>query len=212
MIHDKDSKPLITRSIAVNSSTNYHELMTYAASTVLLIFTMLGIPGCSPAHKHATGTPDRVNCETDFSRLKSLAGDWYLVRGVRLGVKLEANNDEPFINYAVSSGGHSVVEELFVDKPNEMTSVYYLDSGRLMMDHYCSLGNQPRMVAVSGPTNEIPFSLLSVSNMADENDLHISSHSVEFDGPDELTVRWGATQDGEPMGGSFYTVRRADTP
>ena len=186
--------------------------MKYACSTVLLIFTMLGVSGCTPAQKQIPRTPDRASCETDFSQLKSLAGDWYLVRGVRLGVEIEANYDEPFMTYAVSSGGHSVVEELFVDKPNEMTSVYYLDGGRLMMDHYCSLGNQPRMIAVPGPSNEIPFSLLSVSNMPDANDLHISSHSIEFDGSDELTVRWGATEDGKPMGGSFYTVKRADSP
>ena len=81
--------------------------------------------------------------QADYDQIKELAGDWYLVRGERLGVELESNYDDPFMSYAVSSGGHSVIERLFVDKPNEMVSVYYLSWGQLCMDHYCSLGNQP---------------------------------------------------------------------
>lgn len=80
-----------------------------------------------------------------------------------------------------------------------------------MLEHYCSLGNQPRMVAVTGSSGEITFMLLSVSNMNDENDLHISSHAIEFDGIDELTAQWGNTQNGEPMSGSFYRVKRGAT-
>ena len=182
--------------------------MKHLSIAVIVLPALLLMTGCNASPKNATTATGRITSEADYARLKTLAGDWYLVRGVRLGVELEANDVEPFMTYSVSSGGHSVVEEIFVGKPNEMTSVYYLDTGRLMMDHYCSLGNQPRMIAAAGPQDEIPFELITVSNMADENELHISSHSVEFDSPDQLTVRWGATQDQKPMGGSFYTVRR----
>tara|TARA_Y100000589_G_scaffold238704_1_gene226103 strand:- start:1684 stop:2295 length:612 start_codon:yes stop_codon:yes gene_type:complete len=189
----------------------YDASMKYISTALLSILTVLLLSGCICANDPASiSGGDRAMAEADYERLKTLSGDWYLVRGVRLGVELESNFDEPFMTYSVSSAGHSVIEELFAGKPNEMTSVYYLDSGRLMMDHYCSLGNQPRMVAVAGPQDEIPFKLLSVSNMDDANELHISSHSVEFDGPDELTVRWGATENQKPMGGSFYTVKRAE--
>ena len=177
-------------------------------TTTIGLLTLLVISGCSTAQKQDASTPEPVTAQANYERIKTLTGDWYLVRGIRLGVELDANYEEPFLSYSVSSGGHSVVEVLFVDKPNEMTSVYYMDSGQLMMDHFCSLGNQPRMVAVTGWGNDIPFELVSVSNMANENDLHISSHSLEFDGPDQLTVRWGATENQEPMGGSVYTVKR----
>ena len=177
------------------------------------ILSAFALTGCTSSTRPAMASDnDRVMAEADFERLKALSGDWYLVRGVRLGVEVEGNDDEPFMTYSVSSGGHSVIEELLTGKPNEMTSVYYLDTGRLMMDHYCSLGNQPRMVAAAETGDEIPFTLLSVSNMTDENDLHISSHSIEFDGPDKLTVHWGATKDSKPMDGSFYRVRRHQAP
>ena len=172
------------------------------------------LPGCHTPEKTASkpATPaERVVSQADFERLKALSGDWYLVSGVRLDVELEPNLEEPFLSYSVSSGGHSVVEKLFAGKPNEMTSVYYLDSGRLMMDHYCSLGNQPRMVAFSHAGDEIDFELIGVTNMNDEDELHISSHALEFHGPNELTARWGATKAGVPGGGSRYTVKRLDS-
>ena len=37
---------------------------------------------------------ERAVAEADFARLKSLAGEWSLVGGVRLGVELEAHPDQ----------------------------------------------------------------------------------------------------------------------
>ena len=183
------------------------------ATTVLVLLSMLFMSGCCGSKKTTTSGGARAVTEAaNYERLKALSGDWYLVSGERLGVEVEADPDEPFISYSVSSGGHSVIENLFVDKPNEMTSIYYLDSGMLYMDHYCSPGNQPRMRTRATVGDDIRFKLLSVGNMPDKNDLHISSHSVEFDGPNELTVRWGATKDQKPMTGSFYTVEREASP
>lgn len=76
-----------------------------------------------------------------------------------------------------------MIEKLFVGQAGEMTSVYYLDEGRLRMDHYCSLGNQPRMVAIASEGDELTFELLGVDNMPDPDVLHISSHALEFTGP-----------------------------
>ena len=125
-------------------------------------------------------------------------------------MELEKDPETAFLSYSVSSGGHAVIEKMYVGRPMEMTTVYYLDQGHLRMDHYCSLGNQPRMVAVPGGEDEIAFQLLDVGNMPDVDDLHISSHSLEFPGPGELTVYWGATEDQEDADGSMYRVRRLD--
>lgn len=186
--------------------------MKYTDAIVGML-SLLIMSGCCGSKKNTTSGGALAATQTaDYERLKALSGEWSLVSGERLGVEVEAAPDEPFITYSVSSGGHSVIEKLFVGKPNEMTSIYYLDSGMLYMDHYCSLGNQPRMKTRPSVGDDIQFKLLSVSNMTDKNDLHISSHSVEFDGPNELTVRWGATKNQTPMTGSFYTVERAATP
>ena len=144
-----------------------------------------------------------------YGVLKSLTGDWYLVGGERLGKKVEPNLKEPFMSYAVNSGGHAVVAKVFGGSPNEMISIYYLDMGRLKMDHYCSLGNQPRMVSVPSADNlGLTFEVVGISNMPEKNDLHISSHALQFNGADELTVYWGATKNQQPSSGSVYNVKR----
>ena len=199
-------------SISHGNHGRYDGHMKYTNAIVGILF-MLIMSGCCWSKKNTTsGGAWSVTQTADYERLKALSGEWYLVSGERLGVEVEAAPGEPFMSYSVSSGGHSVIEKLFVGKPNEMTSIYYLDSGMLYMDHYCSLGNQPRMKTRPTVGDDIDFKLLSVGNMTAKNDLHISSHSVEFDGPNELTVRWGATKDQKPMTGSFYTVERQASP
>ena len=186
--------------------------MNHMKTTSLLALGCILLTGCHSPEKTVATPSERLVSEADYERLKMLSGDWFLVSGVRLGVELEPDFEQPFLSYAISSGGHSVVERLFADKPNEMTSVYYLDSGRLMMDHYCSLGNQPRMIALADSGDKITFRLIGVTNLDDENDLHISAHALEFNGPNELTATWGATKEGISGGGSRYTVRRSATP
>ena len=41
------------------------------------------------------------------------------------------------------------------------------------------------MVAVPGAGDELAFELVGVDNMPVEDDLHISSHALEFPGPGE---------------------------
>jgi len=48
-----------------------------------------------------------------------------------------------------------VIEKLFAGQPKEMTTIYHLDGGQLVLAHYCSLGNQPHMVAVPGRQDEL---------------------------------------------------------
>ena len=182
-------------------------------NTPILLFLVTTVAaGCSKPHTIVASASEQSASKAGYERLKDLSGAWYLVGGERLGKKVEPNLDEPFLTYSVSSGGHSVVGKLFVDKPTEMISIYYLDMGRLNMDHYCSLGNQPRMVAVPGTDDLINFKLVGITDLPNKNDLHISSHAVEFTGPDELTVYWGATEDRQTFDGSVYHVRRQTQP
>ena len=130
--------------------------MRHISTAILAFLSVILVTGCCATKSQRMPDHRRAIIQDDYDQIKALAGDWYLVRGVRLGVELESNFDEP----------------------NEMTSVYDLNAGQLYMDHYCSLGNQPRMVAAPTTLDEIPFKILSVTNMAGKNDLHISSHSA----------------------------------
>ena len=179
---------------------------------LLALLTVSLLASCCGSHKVApkqtAPLQTSTNAQERYEHLKTLVGDWELVGGERLGEQVEAMQAVPFVRYGVSSGGHSVTEELFVDTPREMLSVYYIDAGKLKMDHYCSLGNQPRMVAYPGDTDYFDFHLVGISNLKGDNELHISSHALELTGPDELTMYWGATKDQSPSQGSRYILKR----
>ena len=146
--------------------------------------------------------------ERQFEKIKSLVGDWYLTGGNQLGKELEPDPEVPFLTYATSAAGNCVIKKLFAGQTKEMTTVYFFDNGQLSMHHYCSLGNQPSMVAVPAEGDEIVFQLLAVGNMSDPNDLHISSHSLKFAGEDKLTALWGATSEQTAASSSVFNVAR----
>jgi len=177
-------------------------------ATLLSASVLLLTAACQSSQGGPVSLELRAASAENYERIKALEGDWYLVSGVRLGKEVEADLENPFITYEVSSAGHSVIEKLFAGQPGEMTSVYYMDEGLLKMDHYCSLGNQPRMFAIPGAEGEAAFAVGEVGNFPDEDALYISSHSLEFNGPNELTAHWGATEAGAPSGGSMYRVKK----
>src|SRR5262245_31372960 len=58
----------------------------------------------------------------------------------------------------VAAAGSAVLETLFPGQPHEMVSVYHRDGADLVMTHFCSLGNQPRMKAdPKAPANQLRF-------------------------------------------------------
>ena len=175
---------------------------------ILILLTVISCNSISKQDHSASNHLDKADSEFRYGQIKELVGDWYLEGGVRLGETVEQNLDDPFDTYSISSGGHSVIEKLFVGQPNEMVSVYYLDNGQLKMDHYCSLGNQPRMVAIPGNKERIDFEIIGISNLKDQDELHISSHALEFNENNELIAYWGATEDGIAFDGSMYRVRK----
>ncbi len=182
--------------------------MNYLKTSKLLSLALLFSTGCAAPQMKVASEAERAVAESDFERIKALSGEWYMTGGNRLGKDLEPNLDEPFVSYEVSSNGHSVIEKLYYREPGEMTSVYYLDNGHLMMDHYCSLGNQPRMMAISNADDQVDFHLVGVGNMPNKDDLHISSHALEFHDSGELTAHWGATKDRGAVSGSMYLLKK----
>ena len=76
-----------------------------------------------------------------------------------------------------------------------MTTVYYLDGDQLVMMHYCSLGNQPFLVALPNEEVDITFEFVKLGNMKDINEHYIHSHSLEFLSEHEMTAHWGGWKD-----------------
>jgi len=63
--------------------------------------------------------------------------------------------------------------------------------GEFVMTHYCSLGNQPFLVALPNPEEDIAFEFVKLGNMKYVNEHYIHSHALEFHNENEMTAHRG---------------------
>ena len=113
--------------------------------------------------------------------LKGLEGKW-VVQGDKEGVF--------GWEFDVTSRGRVIVERLKVGTPTEMTTVYHLDNGVLIGNHYCQLQNQPHLTAITSET-EGDFHFLcngKVGNTQSHDELHM--HGVHFQKKDKSLLIW----------------------
>lgn len=111
------------------------------------------------------------DAEKSFTEIKTLAGTW------QGSVKVdppqpEMVNGKPMeIIMRVTSRGNALVHEMkeagSVDDPaknDHPVTMFYLDTDRLILTHYCDAGNRPRMAARrSADGKSVEFDLLDVS-------------------------------------------------
>ena len=73
----------------------------------------------------------------------------------------------------------------------EMMTVYYLDGNEVMLNHYCVLGNQPRLKAKMGDQKDtIVFSFVGATNLASINDPHMHEGKITFVNKDSIISTW----------------------
>ena len=146
---------------------------------VLLAGIVLSLVPSSPSAQGA-GQP----AAAAFEKLKALEGDWVDVEGI-FGKK-----GAVAVTYRVTGGGTSVVESFPVDTPGEMVTVYHRDGNDLVLTHYCSAGNQPRMRATTLAGNVLTFDYDGGTNIDPKVTSHMHAVTLEFLGPDEISARW----------------------
>jgi hypothetical protein len=136
-----------------------------------------------------SGSSATTKASPQFDRLKSLAGNWSGTNKHGKAVK---------VSYTVVSDGAAVMERLFSPEGGSMITMYYPDGERLMVTHYCSAGNHPRMIAAppKAGSNEIAFSFFDVTNVQTSAD-HGYMRAIKFHFADknhftqDWTFGWG---------------------
>jgi len=127
-----------------------------------------------------------------FEALKKLAGDW-----VQVG-KDGKPTDKVISSIRVTSAGSAVQETLFPGSDHEMVTMYHLDGADLVLTHYCSLGNQPRLRAEPGKdVNKIVFKFVSCTNLKSKDDHHINGATLTLDGKDHFKAVWVSCKGGK---------------
>jgi len=126
-----------------------------------------------------------------FEALKKLAGDWVEVKDGKV-------TDKVVSSIRVTSAGSALQETMFPGSDHEMVTMYHLDGDDLVLTHYCSLGNQPRLRAEPGTdVNKIVFNFVSSTNLKSKDAHHVSGATFILDGPDHFTAEWVSCKEGK---------------
>ena len=92
----------------------------------------------------------------------------------------------------------------------QMVTVYHLDGDRLMMTHYCSAGNQPRMRADSSTStpSAIKFTFVDVTNLSAPDAGRMQAHSIIWKDADHVTQYWVWREKGKERTETFEVQRQ----
>jgi hypothetical protein len=135
-----------------------------------------------------------------FDKLKSLVGEWQ-------GKAADGKNVK--VSYELISNGTALLERLMPENEPAMVTLYHSDGGNLMLTHYCSANNQPRMraEAVSGDTDKLRFTYFDATNLANPEDGHMDKLVLTFQDQDHITHDWTWLQKGQENLASFKLER-----
>ena len=150
---------------------------------------------CAPAAAQHRGA-------AAFAKMKSLAGTWQ--------AKVPDGSAPVEVTYEVVSGGTALVERVGPGGGENMVTVYHPDGDRLVMTHYCSSGNQPRMAAEApaGDFKSISFKFLDVTNLASPQTSYMNGLTIEFKDADHVAATWTSREGGKDVPWRFELERK----
>ena len=140
----------------------------------------------------------------DFDRMKEFVGVW--AGKSDMGKGMEALK----VTYELTSAGNAVVERFDVGKPHEMVTVYHDFGGKLVMTHYCSLGNQPHMELINPGGTNLTFILSEkMPGLVSLNEMHMHALTIAVDAKDSITHTWTLYDKGVKKSDVVFKLTRA---
>lgn len=137
----------------------------------------------------------------EFERLKTLVGSW---KGT------DPEGKPILVSYKLVSEGTAVLEMLGSEGHAEsMVTMYHPDHGGLMLTHYCSMGNQPRMKLdpAKGSDSTLVFAFLDVTNMESSDEPHIHGLTIIFRDETHFAQQWVSMASGKERKETFAYER-----
>jgi len=136
------------------------DMKTILAILFSMIFSAVTISlGQAGAQAGAQVGAQKTEAQLSFEKMKALEGNWE--GKVTVAEHPEMNNMGGQISFRVTSMGNALVHEMHGEgRPDHPVTMFYLDSGRLLLTHYCDAGNRPRMtgkLSADGKTVEFDF-------------------------------------------------------
>lgn len=148
----------------------------------------------------STAACAQSDAQKSFTQLKSLAGTWQGKNGQ--GMPLE-------VKFRDTADGSALMSEIQGHGPENMISMIHLDGpNRLMITHYCSAGNQPRMQGTASPDGKtFTFDFVDATNLATPDAGHMQRVVFTIVDADHHTEEWTFMDHGKQMK-EFFDLRR----
>lgn len=159
--------------------------------TLIILGTLLSCLFATESWSQGTATDN-------FERIKKLEGQW---KGVK------PDGKKVVVTYEIMSGGSAIVETLMPAAEPNMVTVYHLDGDKLMMTHYCSAGNQPRMVASNAEDGSLNFNFVGATNLKDKSEGHMQGLEVVFLDENHFNQVWIWSKENEEIPSTFEYER-----
>ena len=124
--------------------------------SVLLLFVLMS----------AAAAVAQSDAQKAFNTIKNMSGTW---------VFQASDGKSTDVNFKTVSAGSAVMSEIQV--PNEdMISMFHLDGpNKLLLTHYCTAGNQPRMVATLSQNGKVlTFNFVDATNLETSDAAHMT--------------------------------------
>jgi hypothetical protein len=123
------------------------------------------------------------DAEKAYAQLRSLAGRWH---------GKVSNGKTVAVSFRETAGGSAVLSEIEAQGPEDMITMFHLDgANKLLLTHYCSAGNQPRMQATSSADGKtITFTFLDATNLASPDAGHMQSVVIAVLDANHHTEEW----------------------
>jgi len=160
--------------------------------SLLIAVTICLVTAASVFSQTSSQSTSLTDSQKAFNTVKTLPGMWEGKDQTGGSVK---------VSFKVTSGGSAIMSEILGDGPEDMISMFSMDGpGRLVMTHYCSAGNQPRMLAAVSPDGKtITFTYFDATNLAAPDAGHMQRMVLTLVDDNHHVEEWTFNDHGKEM-------------
>jgi len=168
---------------------------------VIIALVLMGLAAATMAFAEESAKP--VTAQEAFAILKGLAGEWQ-------GKAMDKENGPAIaVTYRITANNSVVLETLFPGSDHEMLTLYHLDNGKLVLTHYCAMGNQPRMeLNPASSADRLVFNFAGGSNLDVGKDMHMHQGRICLVAPDRLENEWDTFRGSEKIDTKKFFLSR----
>jgi hypothetical protein len=170
------------------------KLLSYCAT--ILVATAIATTAADPAKAQ----PKKGSAE--FEKMKSLIGTWKGKTDMGQGPV------DVTVTYKLLAGGSVLEEKIFEGTPHEMVSMYYDQTGKLAMTHYCMFGNRPGMLLKSSDDKTIMLDFDKTCGIDAEKESHMHALTITFEDANTITSSCKPIIDGKEVPDHAVTLKR----